>query len=104
MTSPKKTWREKHLAREENGTNNDDNNEGLRENRENATKESNDGQQVEPVMDVNMVFIFLEEFRAPKTIVAELVLGAERVMFKKPTKPGENMKPLYVMGHLDGYQ
>jgi hypothetical protein len=53
-------------------------------------------------MEVNMLFVIPEEFRAPKSDVAELALGAERVVFEKPAKPGEHMKPLYVKGHLDG--
>jgi hypothetical protein len=28
--------------------------------------------------------------------------GTARVVFDKPVKPGEDMKPLYMKGHLDG--
>jgi hypothetical protein len=59
-------------------------------------------QQTEAVMKVNMVFVILEEFRAPESDVADLALGTERVVFEKPVKPEEHMKPLYVKGHLDG--
>jgi hypothetical protein len=52
-------------------------------------------------MEVNMVFVIPEEFRAPESDVAELALGTERAMFEKLVKPGEHKKPLYVKGHLD---
>jgi hypothetical protein len=68
----------------------------------NPSKE-NDRQGQKPVlMDVNMVFTILAEFRAPMKDVAELALGAERVMFKKLENPGVHMKPLFIRGHLDG--
>jgi hypothetical protein len=34
--------------------------------------------------------------------VAELALGAECAMSKKPENPGAHMKPLFIRGHLDG--
>jgi hypothetical protein len=34
-------------------------------------------------MEVNMVFVIPEEFRAPESDVAELALGTERAMFEK---------------------
>jgi hypothetical protein len=52
-------------------------------------------------MEVNMVFVIPEEFRAPESDVAELALGTERAMFEKLVKPGEHKKPIYVKGHLD---
>jgi hypothetical protein len=54
------------------------------------------------MFEVNMVFIIPAEFRAPEVEVAEMVLGAERVVFEKPGKICEHMKPLYIKGHLDG--
>jgi hypothetical protein len=54
------------------------------------------------VFEVNMVFAILEEFLMPETEVAELALGAERVVLEKPSKPSEHMKPLYIKGHMDG--
>jgi hypothetical protein len=53
-------------------------------------------------MEVNMVFVIPEEFKAPESDVAELALGAERDVFEKTMKPEEHMKLLYVKGHLDG--
>jgi hypothetical protein len=37
----------------------------------------------------------------PTEDVAELALGAKRVMFEKPENPGAHMKPLFIRGHLD---
>jgi hypothetical protein len=53
-------------------------------------------------MDVNMVFTILTEFHAPMEDVAELALGAKRVVFEKSENPGAHMKPLFIRGHLDG--
>jgi hypothetical protein len=53
-------------------------------------------------MDVNMDFTFLVEFCAPTENITELVLGAERAVFKKPENSGAHVKPLFIQGHLDG--
>jgi hypothetical protein len=34
--------------------------------------------------------------------MAELTLGAERAVYKKPDNLGAHMKPLFFQGHLDG--
>jgi hypothetical protein len=52
-------------------------------------------------MDVSMVFMILVEFHAPTKNVAELALGAKRVVFEKPENLGTHMKPLFIPGHLD---
>jgi hypothetical protein len=31
-----------------------------------------------------------------------LTIGAEHTVFERPEKVGENMKPLYIKGHVDG--
>jgi hypothetical protein len=63
----------------------------------------NDLQGEESVsMDVNMVFTISTEFRAPMEDIVKLVLGAERVVFKKPENLCVHMKPLFIQGHLDG--
>jgi hypothetical protein len=67
----------------------------------NSGKE-NDRQGEEPVlMDVNMVFTISIEFYAPTEDIAELALGAERVVFEKPENPGAHMNPLFIRGHQD---
>jgi hypothetical protein len=53
-------------------------------------------------MDVNMVFTIPIEFCAPMEDVANLALGVEHVVFKKPENPGVHMKPLFIRGHPDG--
>jgi hypothetical protein len=63
----------------------------------------NDWQGEELVlMDVNMVFTILVEFRAPTEDVTELALGLERAVFEKLENLGAHMKPLFIRGHLDG--
>jgi hypothetical protein len=52
-------------------------------------------------MEVNTVLVIPDEFRARDREVAELALGAERVVFEKPEKAGEHMRP-FIKGHLDG--
>jgi hypothetical protein len=102
MIPHEQTWREKCLAREENGTDSDNNNEGLDESKEKEGEEGNDGQHIDVVMEVNMVFVLPKDFRAPESDVSELAFGAEKAMFEKPMKPGKHMRPLYIKGHLDG--
>jgi hypothetical protein len=120
MTKPKQTWREKWLAKEENGSNDDssgeeevevtstkgDSNPGSSSgnpesgNRNSGGKE--DRREEKPTqMDTNMVFTIPIEFCAPTEDIAELALGAERAMFKKPENQGADMKPLFIQGHLD---
>jgi hypothetical protein len=53
-------------------------------------------------MDINMVFTFSVEFRAPMEDIMKLALGAECAMFKNPENPDTHMKPLFIRGHLDG--
>jgi hypothetical protein len=63
----------------------------------------NDRQGEEPVpMDINMVFTIPTEFHAPTEDVAELALGVKRVVFKKMENLGAHMKPVFILGHLDG--
>jgi hypothetical protein len=90
MVIPKKTWREKRLAREEKD---DDNSSGS--DKEESTEAQGD-------MDINMVFVLPTEFRAGEGDVAELTLGAERAVFEKTSEQGSHLKPLYVRGHIDG--
>jgi hypothetical protein len=104
MTNPKKTWREKRLAKEENGS---DVSSDEGEHREEASHKGEDGEDSAGLpgvaaLDVNMVFIIPREFWAPENKVAELVVEAERVVFKKPENTGKHMRSLYIRGHLDG--
>jgi hypothetical protein len=87
VTTIKKTWMEKRLAREER----DDD-----EDTEPSSK--NDECQVE----VNMVFELPSEFRITEDEVAELALGAKAVVFQKPERLGVYMKPLFIGGYLQG--
>lgn len=90
MIVPKKTWREKRLAKEDR-SNDSEGSDG-------SSSPGGDGQD----MDINMVFELPTEFRAPEVEVAELVLGAKKAMFEKPEKLGQHVKPLYIWGHLEG--
>jgi hypothetical protein len=90
------------LARDENGTDSDDGSVQADEGKAEMVGEDNNEQQARAVIEVNMVFMILEEFRAPQSDVAELALGVERAVFEKSVKPREHMKPFYVSRHLDG--
>jgi hypothetical protein len=62
-----------------------------------------DQQEERPTqMEINMVFAIPVEFCAPTEDMAELTLGAQRVVFERPDNPGAHMKPLFIRGHLDG--
>jgi hypothetical protein len=103
MIPARKTWREKCLVREENGTDSDSSQDTLGEAKEHYS-ESNREDIAQPsgkAFEVNMVFMIPIEFRAPECPVTELNLGAERAVFEKPTTVSEHMKPLYIKGHLD---
>jgi hypothetical protein len=71
MVIPKKTWREKRLAREEKD---DDNSSG---------SDKEESAEAQGDMDMNMVFVLPTEFRAGEGNVAELALGVERAVFEK---------------------
>jgi hypothetical protein len=64
MTKVKRTWREKRLAKEENGTDSDDTQSGSEgKNEGNSTTDSRQRQHVgEEMLDVNMVFVISTEF------------------------------------------
>jgi hypothetical protein len=87
MTTIKKTWREKRLAREERDDDEDT-----------EPSSENDERQVE----VNMVFELPSEFWIPEDEVAELALGAKAAVFQKPERLGVHMKPLFIGGYLQG--
>jgi hypothetical protein len=53
-------------------------------------------------MEINMLFMIPAKFCAPEVGVAEMSLGAEWAVFERPEKVSEHMKPLYIMGHVDG--
>jgi hypothetical protein len=100
MTKPKKTLREKRLAREENGMDSSDDHDEFEIGVGSNTKMDVET-MAQPMLDVNMVFVIPEEFRAPETEVTELCVGVERAVFERPAKPREHMKPMYIRGHLD---
>jgi hypothetical protein len=89
MTTSTKTWKEKRIEMEEWGS-------------DSSSGDERDNMGDTWILDVNMVFQLPPEFGLPEPIAAWLVLGAERVIFEKPNKLGEHMKPLYIKGHLDG--
>jgi hypothetical protein len=99
------TWREKRLTKEDSDASSDGEGSSWKPwQGKNFTQVEGDkevSQANADMMDVNMVFIILEEFGAPEGEVAELTLGAERVVFKKPLEAGKLMKPLFIKGHLD---
>jgi hypothetical protein len=89
MITPKKSWKEKRIEREDSSGASDSDSE-LGSN-ENCAK-----------VDINMVFQLPTEFKLPAAEMAWLDLGAERAVFQKPDKLGQHMKPLYIKGYLDG--
>jgi hypothetical protein len=100
MIGVKRTWREKQLAREENGMDSDDSHVGYDmegHNDEDHTRADT------RALDVNMVFVIPIEFWVPDTPdVSELIVGVKHAVFERPVKPGGHMKPLYIKRHIDG--
>jgi hypothetical protein len=87
MSVPRKTWREKRLAREEISSSKDS---------------DHDSDGALNKLEVNMVFELPVEFWAPDEGVVELALGAKAVMFHKLEKLGTHMQPLFITGYLRG--
>jgi hypothetical protein len=87
MVGANKTWKEKRIEKEEQGSDVGNDRGGIGE---------------QDVTAVNMVFQLPDEFMLLETEVAQLDLGAERAVFKKPAAIGRHMKPFYVKGHIDG--
>jgi hypothetical protein len=74
MMKPKKTWREKRLAREEKGS---DVSRDEGEQRKGTPRKEEDGGSSTSLpgaeaLNINMVFIIPKEFQAPENKVAEL--------------------------------
>jgi hypothetical protein len=104
MTKPKKTGREKHLAKEE----------GYGDSSTDTTKEESGGGgqlKVEgeeqascstETMEANMVFTIPGEVHAPEHEVMAMTPGPEKAMFDKPEEAGRHMKPLFIKGNING--
>jgi hypothetical protein len=99
MVIAKWTWREKHLAKEEDNAYNSDNYD-MRQEREVSVSKAcgniTNNQSDVGTMEVNMVLVISDEFHAPEREVVKLALGVERVVFEKPEKAGEHMGPLFI--------
>jgi hypothetical protein len=65
MAGVKKTWREKRLAKEENGTYSDDSWDSYYLEGGDVIQTGNEGQMNMEALDVNMVFVILAEFQVP---------------------------------------
>jgi hypothetical protein len=87
MAAPKKTWREKRLAREEHND---------------SKVTSQDDSAIRGDMKINMVFELPSLFWEPEEEVAEFTLGARAASFEKPEKLVQHMKPLFVKGYVEG--
>jgi hypothetical protein len=63
---------------------------------------TNGGSPPPTCMNINMVFTLPAEFRGVEEEVTQMCLGPKEVVFKKPEESSQHMKPLYVLGHIDG--
>jgi hypothetical protein len=52
-------------------------------------------------MDIHIVFMPPVEFRGAEE-VTQMCLGPKEAMFKKSEESSQQMKPLYIRGHIDG--
>jgi hypothetical protein len=89
MMESAKTWKEKHIEKEERGDGSDSGGTSMVERSQGNVK-------------VNMVFHLPTEFSLPEAEATRLELGAERAVFEKPSKLGKHVRPLYIRGYLDG--
>jgi hypothetical protein len=89
MTKPKKTWREKCLAKEENSSDisSDEGEQGKETPRKRKDGEDSVGLPGAAALNMNMVFIIPGEFQAPENKVVELTIGEEHTVFKKSKTP-----------------
>jgi hypothetical protein len=85
MNTPKKTWKEKQIERED---------------RSGASDSEPGSNENSAKVDINMVFQLPVEFGLPAAEMARLDLGVERDVFQKPDKLGQHTKPLYIKGYL----
>jgi hypothetical protein len=52
-------------------------------------------------MDINMVFTLPVEFRGIEEEVTQMCLGTKEAVFEKPKELSQQLKPLYIRGHID---
>jgi hypothetical protein len=85
MLGVKKTWKEKMLAREEYDEDNDSSKHDVYAEKGEEARSKDDGDESVPTgtnaMEVNMVFVIPDEFRAPRSKIAELMVGTDRAVF-----------------------
>jgi hypothetical protein len=53
-------------------------------------------------MDINMVFTLPVEFRGIEEEFTQMCLGPKEAVFEKPEESSQQLKPLYIRGHIDG--
>jgi hypothetical protein len=53
-------------------------------------------------LDNNMVFTLSAEFRGVEEEVTHMCLIPKEAVFEKPEELTQNLKPLYIQGHIDG--
>jgi hypothetical protein len=61
-----------------------------------------DGSPPPTSMDINMVFTLPVEFKGAEEEVAQMCLDPKEAMFEKPEESSHYLKPLYILGHIDG--
>jgi hypothetical protein len=49
-----------------------------------------------------MVFTLPVEFRGIEEEVTQMCLGTKEAVFEKPKESSQQLKPLYIRGHIDG--
>jgi hypothetical protein len=54
------------------------------------------------IMDINVVFTLLVEFKGAEEEVAQMCLSPKEAAFEKPEESSQHLKLLYVRGHIDG--
>jgi hypothetical protein len=53
-------------------------------------------------MDINMVLTLPVEFRGIEEEVTQMCLDPKEAVFEKPDESSQQLKPLYIRGHIDG--
>jgi hypothetical protein len=60
-----------------------------------------DGSSPPTGMDINMVFMLPAEFRGAEEEVAQMCLSPKEAVLEKPKASSQQLKSLYIRGHVD---
>jgi hypothetical protein len=99
MILTKQEWRVKEKTNTPTLTTSDDDMDLLDDDESPLIK---DGSPLWTSMDINMVFTLPTESMGVEEEIAQMCLGPKEFMFQKLEESSQHLKPLYILGHIDG--